>query len=171
MQIDTLTLRPDTAKAARWSVVSVVVIAFGAWLVADAVADADTWLLFGANVPASVAMWILFGLILAVAGWFLLQLVAPSLFELRIAPDGIHARTAWQHLDVPWEHVESAGIRIIAGEPYLRLQVIEEVAGGWVVRPTAVVLPLGADLPALRMALARARAVGRVGVEGVGPDA
>lgn len=152
MQIEPLTLRPDPARTPLWAALSVILIVLGVWLVGDANGEAGTGPL----------LWTAFGLMVAVAAYFLLQFVVPSWFEVHVEEQGIRAQTLWQRLEVPWDHVESAGIRSIAGEPWLRLRVIDEVADGWVVRTVGVMLPLGADVVALRMALARARAVGRV---------
>ncbi len=145
---DDVTLRPDPGAALRWSFGAVVLLAIGIWLVDDS--------------GGSPFMWSMFGLMVAVSGWFVLQLLVPSWFEVHVGLDGIRARTAWQHLDVPWQDIRSAGIRQFAGEPYLHLSVIAQVSDGWVVQQTAVLLPLGADLAVLRMAIARARARSQV---------
>lgn len=141
---DQITLRPDAGTALTWSFASIALLSFGVWFVLDS--------------GGSPFMWSAFGLMLAVSSYFLLQLAFPGWFELHVDQSGVRARTAWQHLDVQWENVRSASIREFAGEPYLYLSVIEEVAGGWVVNPTAVLLPLGADTAALRFQIARARA-------------
>jgi hypothetical protein len=151
MHIDSLTLRPDRGVAAGWSFVSFVVIALGVWFVNDS--------------DGQARMWILLGVMLAVSLPFVLQLVRPRWFEVHLGPDGIAARTAWQHLDIAWDELEGATIRTMMGESYLSLRIIRAVKGGWVVNPANILLPVGADVSALRVALARARAVGRMSVE------
>ncbi len=141
--MDDLTLRPSPTSALWWSAGGLLLLAIGAWLVNDASGDPQ--------------MWVLLGIMVAVAMYFVLQLVLPSWFEVHLDDVGVRARTAWQHLDVSWDRVQGASLRTFAGEDYLRLDVIDEIEGGWVVNPVSILLPLGADTGALRVALARAR--------------
>lgn len=161
-QIEQLTLRPDAGQAFGWTVGALAIVAFGIWFVLDAA---------GGTARLMAVSGIVLGLGVALAAWFGTQWLLPRWYEVHLAPDGIRARTAWQHLDIPWADVESATIRQFAGEPYLRLRVIQQAAGGWVVNPVAIVLPVGIDTAALRMGLARARAIGRLGMEDVLPHA
>ncbi len=148
--MEPLTLRPDPVAAFRWSVGGVVLVALGVWFVLDS--------------GGAPQLWALFGVMVAVAGWFVAQLVAPAWFEVHVDDVGVRARTGWHRIDVPWDRVQRASLRTFAGEPYLRLDLIEEVEGGWIVAPSPVVLPLGADPAALRMAIAQVRARGGAAV-------
>lgn len=140
--MEAVVLRPDRAASLRWTVGAAVLVAFAAWFVVDAAGAAPAWVLLGLSV--------------ALAAWFAGPLVAPGRFTVVVDADGVRARTAWQALDVAWDQVRAASVQHLAGEPYLRVEVIEEVTGGWVVTPRTVPVPLGADVGSLRVALARA---------------
>jgi len=141
---DSLRLRPDPTVASRWSAVAVVLLAMGIWLMVDASFD--------------VGVVTLFGVFVAVASFFLVQLLFPAAFEVVLDDHGIRARTLWQHLDVAWADLDRMAVREFAGDHWLSLDMLEEGPHGWVVVRQGVLLPLGTDVAALYEWLGRRRA-------------
>lgn len=147
-----VTLRPGRA-AAGWSAASLPLVAAGGWFVAD-------------SNGAPVA-WLVCGLFVAVAAFFLAQLVAPRLFTVRLDAEGIQVRLPWQRVEVAWDRVVLARVRRSGGDPSLRLYIQEDAVSDGEPpgargdtpddRPAHVVdvlLPVGGDLRALHRALA-----------------
>lgn len=134
-----LELRPDRREVARWVAGSTAALAVFVWAFVDSAGHPLAW----------VALT--FGVI--VAAYFVLQLVAPSRFVVRLEADVLTARFAWSSATVSWDDVNVARVSSLAGEPYLELEVRDHEARRVVSH--GVLLPVGCDLAALHAFLAR----------------
>lgn len=139
--LEPVRLMPDLGSAARWTFWSAVLVAAGVWFVVDSFGHPFAWVtLVGAVV---------------ILGWFLLQLVLPSWFQITFDPDVLWVRQGWRRFSVEWDDVYIVHIRHVLGDPILEVQLQTRDA----VEPgdrTFVPLPVGADVrPVHRFLAAR----------------
>lgn len=136
-----VTLRPSPGVAGRWAVAALLLVAAGLYLVLDTGGDPLTF-------PVLVAF-------AAVAGYFLVQALAPGLVEVRLEPNALRASTFGRRTEVAWEEVHLARVTRLAGEPVLHLRLRPgTTAGGTRRSALTVLLPLGCDEAALHRFLA-----------------
>lgn len=140
--MDTVTLRPRRGPAAGWSAAALLLVASGVWFVLDS-----------AGHPLA---WLSLGLFLAVASYFVLQLLAPGSFAVQLTEEAVVARALWHRTEVPWEQVHLARVERTLGEPFLELHIREPspVGDPFRTRALGILLPLGCDLGALHTFLA-----------------
>lgn len=129
-QLSRLVLGPARVPSIAWAAAGVVLLASGVWLVLDSEGAPLSW------VAVSV-----FG---AAAAYFLLQVLAPSLFTVVCDDHGLRARTPWRTLDVGWDQIDLASVERFAGDPLLRLHVRTPAP-----EVVDLLLPVGADVWAL----------------------
>jgi hypothetical protein len=132
---DRLVIRPTTGAAVRWSMAGVLLVVLSAWLALD----------------AGLVGWIALGIATALTGYFVLQLVLPTWFEVVCDDVGIHGRNLLLRLDAPWHTIERADVRTVAGDPVLTVAT----RGPYETTTEALLLPVGTDLAALRDVLRR----------------
>lgn len=135
MEDEPLVIRPDAGAALRWSMVGVALVLVATWLARD----------------AGPLGWIALGVAIALAGYFVLQLVAPGLFQIVCDHHGLHGRTLLQRVDAPWESIHLARVSRIAGDPLLTVTVRDRYES----TTAGLLLPVGADLEALHGVLGR----------------
>lgn len=133
-----LVLRPARAATLAWAAAGVLLVAIGVWFVLDS-----------GGAPLA---WVAVAVFGAIAAYFLLQAVAPSLFTVVADDDGVRGRNLMHPIDVRWSEIVHADVDRFLGDPMLQLQVRD----GPGTRPVDLLLPVGADLPALH-AFLRAR--------------
>lgn len=139
----TLELRPDRLRAGGWTLVGMALMTMGAWLVVDS----------RGALPAVAAL----AIFVVTAVFFALQLAVPQVFRVRLDPDWLQARVLWRRVRVPWDAVRLARVVTRLGDPWLVVDV--QVARGRgpgrgpgpvETERIGIMLPLGADLDALR---------------------
>lgn len=131
---ETLVLRPDFGAALRWSMAGVGLLLLAAWFVHD----------------LGAVGWIAVGVAVAVAGYFVLQLVAPSQFEIVCDRAGLRGRNLMHRIEAPWESIHVARVSDVAGDGVLTVTV----RGPYESATGSLLLPVGADVDALHRALA-----------------
>jgi hypothetical protein len=134
-------LRPNAVTAWRWSAIGVAATALAAWIAIDA--------------GDSLLAWGFLALCLVLTTYVVAQLVVPGRFEIHLDGAAIDVRLPWQRVRVPWDHVHLARVVTVTGEPVLELHVWETDDITRAPRATGILLPLGADLPALHQTLER----------------
>lgn len=128
--IDPVRLLPDLGAAARWSFWAAVYVAASIWFVVDSFGHPIAWVSLVAGV--------------AILGWFLLQLVLPTWFQVTFDPDVLWVRQAWRRFSLDWDEVYVVHVRHFFGDPYLEVQRRD----GTALEPdgrTFVPLPVGTD--------------------------
>lgn len=131
MDDGTVTLRPDRLRAAWWSLVGLVATGLGAWAF-----SASRW---------SVLYAVLCTVCALPTAVFLLQLLAPDTWTLEVDRDGVQGHVAAFRVVEPFVGLRSVELGRLAGEPVLELQGRGR---------RRLLLPIGADLGALRRLLA-----------------
>lgn len=134
-------LRPNPVTAWRWSAVGVAASALAAWIAIDA--------------RDSLLAWGFLALCLVLSSYVVAQLLLPGRFEVHLDGAAIDVRLPWQQVRVPWDRVHLARVVTVTGEPVLELHVWETDGIADAPRATGILLPLGADLPALHQVLER----------------
>lgn len=141
-RVEPLVLRPGRGTVAGWTAAGLVLLAAGAWIVADSGGTVTAW--------AALALFAL------VTIFFAVQLLAPGLFEVALEHDRIEATTLGWHVELPWDAVRVARVTRRLGEPWLVLEVrVREAGGGDGTEQIGILLPVGVDLPALHDWLGR----------------
>ncbi|MDX1622149.1 MAG: hypothetical protein R3320_14225 [Nitriliruptorales bacterium] len=138
-----LVLRPDRGTVGRWAIAALVALGVFVWAFIDSRGH------FLAIIAVTFAA--------VVAAFFVLQFIAPRLFQVVLTESGLHARLLTSRAELDWDHVHVARVISVAGEPYLELQIREPSPTGdpWRTRTTGVWLPTGCDIKALHRFLAR----------------
>lgn len=127
-----LQLRPDRQLVGLWGAFGLVAVGLG-------------WGRLSLGVTFFGLTFVMVSL--AVAGYFLTQLLAPAQFDLTVDRVGIRGRWLWRRLQVPWELVSQAQVSHVAGEMFLRLRLEQG-------QDVSLLLPFGADVAALHDTLA-----------------
>lgn len=135
MDEDRLVIRPTAGAALRWSMAGVLLVLVTAWLALD----------------AGLVGWIAMAAATALTGYFVLQLVLPTWFEVVCDDVGIHGRNLLLRIDAPWHTIDRVDVRTVAGDPVLTVAT----RGPYETTTEALLLPVGADLPGLRDVLRR----------------
>lgn len=104
-----LRLRPDRRAAAGWTLVGLLLLAMGAWLVVDT----------RGGLPSLLALVVF----VAVTGYFAVQGLAPGRFTVELGPRWLEARVGWREIRIPWEAVDVASVPRWLGDPWLVVEV------------------------------------------------
>ena len=137
LEVEPVTLRPRLGAAVTWSVLGALLVAAGAFFVLDSSGHPIAW--------ATLALF------LAVALYFLAQLVSARVSVVELDREHLRARTYGRRTEVAWDDVHVATVRRVAGDPVLVLDVRDPNGRQDVI---GVLLPVGCDLDALHDFLA-----------------
>lgn len=128
-------LRPDPVVAGWWTLLGLLLVAAGVWLLIDS--------------EGHPVAWVAFALFLPVAGFFLFQLATPTRFRVELWPDHVRAVLGWRDVTVAWEQVHDVRVRRVAGDHVLELHQHPHEPGA-APPPIGLLLPVGCDLAALQ---------------------
>lgn len=135
-------LRPSASLAGRWAAVGLLATLLAVW---GAVASGTSLLAWGL-----VAVAVLLTAPVA-AQWLL-----PDRFVVALDDTAAEVQMPWQRVRIQWADVHRAQVVTVAGEPVLELHVWDpDTPAQTQPRGVGVLLPLGADLPALHQHLER----------------
>lgn len=135
MHDDPFVIRPDAGAALRWSMAGVGLVLVAVWLARD----------------SGALGWVALGVAIAIAGYFVLQLVAPGWFEVVCDDRGLRGRNLLHRIDAPWEAIHLARVSHVAGDPLLTVTT----RGRYESTTASLLLPVGVDLDALHDVLSR----------------
>lgn len=135
----TVRLRPSASATVPWALVGGISTALALWVALDA--------------GTSLLAWLFAGLCVVATSYVLVQVLVPGWFTVVLDRSAIDAHLPWSHQRITWDRVHIARVVRVLGEPVLELHVWDPDRVTQIPRAVGILLPFGADLPALHRVL------------------